>query len=285
MRLTKRSVIIAGVIALGAVALTSHIATAIVVAPTAVYFSNRSRSASITLYNPEAEAEEVSIETLFGYPATDSLGNVYLYTESDSAAAAATGRSAADWIRAYPRRVTIPAGGRQVVRLLVQPPADLPEGEYWTRIVVTSRGQKVPVSVVGDPGAVTVGIDLEVRTIIAASYRNGDVSTGVRLSDLGAEFGADSLTLRPKLVRTSDGAYIGRLRTWIVDTTGEVMREWEEQVAVYQELHRRLSYDVSDIPSGSYWVHVEVATVRPDVPQDHLLTAAPVRDSALVVRE
>ena len=281
MRRTSLSyLIIAGGLILGVTAT----ARSVLVAPHHIFIDHSVRSATVQLFNPSDQTEEVEIETLFGYPATDSTGRVYLYSEPDENIAAANSRSAAGWIRAFPRRVTVRPGQRQTVRLLAQPPADLPDGEYWTRIVVHARGQRVPLSGIPDSASIQVGLDLEVRTLIALTYRKGELNTGVRLSEVEPRIEGDSLFIRPLLERNGAAAYIGVLRTEIVDATGEVARTWEEQVAVYESLHRQLRYSVTDLAPGPYTVRLTAATDRDDIQPSDLLMAHPVSDSAVVVR-
>ena len=111
------------------------VAQGVVIAPHAVFIDGRARSGSVLLYNPNTEPVEVSISLLFGYPVTDSIGRVVLRTvdRPDS-----TMRSAADWIQAFPRRLTLPPLGRQTIRLLASPPPGLSDGEYWARLVIAA---------------------------------------------------------------------------------------------------------------------------------------------------
>jgi hypothetical protein len=50
------------------------------IAPTAIFMDHGSRSGSVLLYNPNSEPAEVTISVMFGYPATDSAGNIYFRT-------------------------------------------------------------------------------------------------------------------------------------------------------------------------------------------------------------
>lgn len=259
-------------------------APSVLVAPHHIFIDHRVRSATIQLFNASDQTEEVSVETLFGYPATDSLGRVYLYTESDEEISPLAGRSAAGWIRAFPRRVTVRPGQRQTIRLLAQPPADLADGEYWTRVVVHAKGQHVPLAGVPDSANIQVGLDLEVRTVIALTYRKGDVSTRVRMSRVAPRIVGDTLYARPLLERDDEAAFIGVLRTELLDASDEVVRQWEEQVAVYQSLYRQLRYPVADLPPGPYKVRITASTDRTDIEPPDLLVATPVSDSAVVVR-
>lgn len=137
-------------------------AQGVLVAPHAVVIDHRTRSASITLYNPTSTPAEVTISTFFAYPVTDSAGNFELTTPTEP-----SGRSAAGWVDAYPRRTTLGPLERQTVRLLARTPADLTDGEYWSRIMITAKGGKVDVGTSDSlPAGIQVGLDLEVRTII-----------------------------------------------------------------------------------------------------------------------
>jgi hypothetical protein len=102
-----------------------------------VFIDHRTRSRWVQLYNPGTEAAEVSIEALFGYPVTDSIGQLELRTieKPDS-----TFPSAVGWIQAFPRRTVIQPLARQTIRLLVTPPAGIADGEYWARLAITAKG-------------------------------------------------------------------------------------------------------------------------------------------------
>ena len=159
-------------------------AQGVLIAPHAVFIDHRTRSGWVQLYNPGTEAAEVSIEALFGYPVTDSIGQLELRTieKPDS-----TFPSAVGWIQAFPRRTVIQPLARQTIRLLVTPPAGIADGEYWARLAITAKGSAIPVTGADTTAGITVGLSLEVRTIIPMVYREGaghDGSCAVRAPDL-----------------------------------------------------------------------------------------------------
>lgn len=253
-------------------------AVAIVVAPTAIYLTSGDRAAVIQLYNPSTEPEEVSVEAIFGYPATDGEGRIALRMNEDG-----DPRSAADWIQVLPRRLVVPPGQRRAVRLLARPPLELRDGEYWTRLIFTSRGQSLPVTGV-DTSAVRVGLGLEVRTVIALTYRKGEVETGIRVREFEPRIEGDSLVMRPEFLRAGEGAYIGRMELTLIDSAGVPVRNWEEQVAVYRDYHRHYAYDVQDLPEGDYKLLLHMDTGREDIPEAARLPAAPVELSVPLTR-
>ena len=252
-------------------------ALAIVVAPTAIYLRDGSPAEVIHLFNSSSEIEEVTVETVFGYPATDDNGKLRLeFPEGEDE------RSAAEWIQVLPRRIEVPPGERRALRILARPPAGTPEGEYWTRLVITSRGRKLPVEGADSPG-IQVGLGLTVRTVIALTYRHGEVTTGLSVGGLAPELVGDSLVMRPDLRRSGNGAYIGRMDVTLVDARGETVRSWQEQVAVYRTYNRRYAYPVDGLAPGEYRLHLRLGTDREDIPEEDRLPAPPVEVSAPVV--
>lgn len=247
-------------------------AQGIVVAPHAVFIDHRTRSAVVHLYNPSDRPEEVSISFVFGYPTSDSEGNVYIrfVEEPPPGTPAAT-----QWIRAFPRRMVVAPGQRRVVRLLAQPPSSLPDGEYWTRLVVTARGTEPPVAA-QDTG-VRVGLALEVRTVIAVSYRKGPLTTGVEVADLTTAVEGDSLVVRLGMRRKGTAAYLGTAELALKDSTGATRAEWGQAIAVYYDLVRRVALPVAGLAPGAYTLDLRLETKRSDIPQEQVVPAEPVR--------
>jgi hypothetical protein len=264
--------------ALGAVLLRpSRLAgQGVLIAPHVVYIDHRTRSGSLTLYNPGPDPVEISIETVFGYPVTDSAGafSLRIVDHPDS-----TLPSAAAWLQAYPRRLLLPPQERQTVRLLGRPPAKLADGEYWARLVVTAKGGQIPVSGVADSGQIRIGLTLEVRTILPVLYRKGPVGTGVSLSRLEAGVRGDSLEVWAHLVRQGNAAFIGTVRGVLVDSTGKAVTRFAVPEAVYYDLQPRFTAPLVGVAPGRYRLRIEVTSERDDIPAEAILPIPPLRDS------
>jgi P pilus assembly chaperone PapD len=253
-------------------------AQGILIAPTTVIIDARARATSLLLVNPGEEPAEVEISSFFGYTVTDSTGRLQLHVPErpDSGVT-----SAAEWIRVFPRRMTIEPKAQQTVRLLVSPPADLPDGEYWARLAVLARGGKVPITAAADTG-VRVGLSIEVRTLLPVLYRKGKVTTGVSLSALRAEREQDSVVVRGRFERTGNAALIGTVRGELVDTTGRVRASFSQPISTYFALEPRFTAPADSLPSGRYVMRMEVIPERRDLAPESLLQFRAVRDSALV---
>jgi hypothetical protein len=171
---------------------------------------------------------------------------------------------------------------RQRVRLFARPPAGLPDGEYWTRIVVASKGGRIPVAGIADTSEIQIGLTMEMRTIIAAFYRKGAVRTGVALSDVRAAISGDSLVVRARLARQGNAAFIGTARGRLLDSGGRQVATFGTQLGVYYTLEPRFATVVGPLPPGRYTVHLDVTTDRNDLARGDLLRASPARDSSVV---
>jgi hypothetical protein len=250
---------------------------AIYVSPTAVFMDERSEATQIAIGNSGDTPEEATVELKFGFPDADSAGTPFVRMTDDPGPEYP---SAADWIRAYPQRVRLEPKSQQVVRLLARPPANLADGEYWTRLIVTGHGASVPVQ--GADSGVRVGVNLVIRLVASVTYRKGKVTTGVAVRDLGAEAEGDSLTLWAHVDRLGNAAYLGTADIELVNGGGSTVRRWSTALAVYVPMRRRFSFPLDSVPPGDYRVRLRLRAERPDLPADRVLPAPTVVDSVAV---
>jgi P pilus assembly chaperone PapD len=256
----------------------SALTQGVLVAPHSVVIDHRTRSGSLSLYNPGEDPAEVTLSTFFGYPVTDSAGDFELRTVERPDPSMP---SAAGWVEAFPKRMVLQPKERQTVRLLARPPARLADGEYWARLVVAAKGGTVPVAGADSGSGVTVGLNLEVRTVLPLQYRKGAVATSVRLSRLAAAVEGDSLAVRMRLDRMGTAAFIGTVRGALADSSGATVATFVSPLAVYFDMEPRLTaaLPAGRLPSGRYRLRVEITAEREDLAPEVLLPARPVRDS------
>jgi hypothetical protein len=248
-------------------------ARAVAVSPNALYIDSRTRSGTLTLVNTGTAAEEIELGFAFGYPRSDSLGAVSVELMS---VAPAGEPSAVPWLRAFPRRLRLEPGQRQVVRVLVQPGGAPPDGEYWGRITITARGGQPPVE--QRQGQVTFSVSVQTVIVAAVNYRQGKVATGVAVRRAVAERVDSTARLTLDLERRGNAAFLGRITAALVDSRGRAVATAAEDVAVYRDLRRVLTFPLprGDAGGASYTVRYAFDTVRPDLPGDAPLPIAPV---------
>ena len=259
------------------VVLAPAVIWAIYVSPTAVFMDPRARDASITIGNSGESPEEATIELKFGFPDADSAGTPFIRFVEDPGPEFA---SAVSWIRPFPQRVRLEPGTQQVVRLLARPPADLPDGEYWTRMIISSRGASVSLPTADS--TVRVGVGLEIRLVTSVTYRKGPVTTGVALRSLTAEAEGDSLAVWAGLAREGNAAWLGTADLELTTARGTVVHRWSTPLSVYYPMRRRFAYPTGTLEPGDYRVRVRLRAERPDLPADRVLPARTVTDSVSV---
>jgi hypothetical protein len=259
------------------IALLPAIIEAVYVAPTAVFMDDQTDATQVTIGNSGDTPEEATVELKFGFPDADSAGTPFVRMVDDPGSEYP---SAADWIRAYPQRVRLEPRSQQVVRLLARPPANLPDGEYWTRLIVTGRGATIPIQ--GADSGLHAGVNLVIRLVASVTYRKGRVWTGVTVQGLGAEAEGDSLTLWAHLDRQGNAAFLGTADIELVGASDSVVRRWSSALAVYVPMRRRFAFPLDSVAPGDYRVRLRLRAERADLPADRVLPAATVADSVAV---
>lgn len=265
------------VIAVISLVLLPAVIEAIYVSPTAVFMDDRTRSAQITVGNSGDSPEEATVELKFGFQDADSAGTPYVRFVEDPGPEFP---SAADWIRPFPQRLRLEPGTQQVVRLLARPPAGLPDGEYWTRMIVTGRGAVVRVT--SADSVVRAGVNLEIRLVTSVSYRKGRISTRAVLRGLAAEAEGDSLAVWASLAREGNAAFLGTADIELVSRRGSIVRRWSTPMSVHYPMRRRFAYQLERLAPGDYIVRFRLRAERRDLPAELVLPAPTVTDSVAV---
>jgi hypothetical protein len=189
------------------------------------------------------------------------------------------------FVRAFPRRLRLEPGQRQTVRVLMQPPAGLAEGEYWGRVLIHSRGGRPPVE--QQQGGIRMQIDLETVIVGAVNYRNGTMRTGVKVDSARATVSprADSVHVVADISRSGNAAYLGRMTLELVSGEGKVLGTTEEDFAVYRSLRKVESIAV---PAGASLrgatVRYRFTTERPDIDPESRLVAEPLTGTVPLAR-
>ena len=249
-------------------------------APVALYLDNVNRSGYILADNGTDRPQEVSIEFVFGYPVSDSSGNVTMLFPQNLTGSEP---NAAPWIYAYPRKFHLGPYQRRKIRFIARPPQNLPAGEYWARPIITTTEARVLSDRKDQPQGIEAKVYFQIKSVLALSYRNGPVSTGIVIRGITAKARGDSLTLLLDLERTGNAAYVGNAIIRLYDSSGNITRRMTKQIAVYYTLRKRFDIDLEGLIPGEYIAEFELNTKRNDHPGKILQSAPVIKTVALSI--
>lgn len=243
------------------------------IAPTTLFIDDQTRFGTFLVLNNSEQPQEIMLEFMFGYPASDDAGNtVMVYDDQEREAR----YSVADHVRGFPRNFTLQPGERQTVRLTVRPPADIPDGTYWTRIKTISN----PISpdIDDEPvDGVRAQIAFRFESITAGFYKKGDVTTGLNVRNVEVRAEDDKLSVLSHLTRTGNSPYLGSKNIRVYNASNELVHESSHNSAIYFDAIRKVDLPRENFPAGNYRLELLFETSRSDISQSDLIQSAPVR--------
>jgi hypothetical protein len=238
------------------------------------------RAAALTLLNLGGKPVEISLDTFYGYPVTDTAGILSLYKANlvDD-----TMPNATPWIRIFPDHLRLEPHARRTVRLMVEPPAHTPKKEYWARLAVTARdGTMQRMTPDTTRPGVHIGLAVQVRSVIPMFYRHGTVNTGVRLETPHVTVTDDSLIIRTPLTRTGTAAYQGTITGTLHDSQGHTIATRSLPVRVYYTITPRLVLPIHAAAPGQYTLTLTINTTTLTLPAAAVLPAPSVQQTVPV---
>ena len=244
------------------------LAQGVVITPHFVFVSDRDKSTTIDLYNSGGVTVDLSLSTVFGTYKTDSVGGIVVVPDADPPANAP---SAAKWFEVYPRHAVLRANAHQVIKILAVPPAGLPDGEYRTRLIVYVKPDVPPPLA---QVTTTIALNVEIKTSLSMIYRQGAMSSGVKISDVRATVNGDYLDVRLNLEKTGNASFFGKLRGGLVETTGRVVVPLDVNLAMNETMEPRFRLPLGALKSGTYSLRLNISSDRVDIPPDDVVAVA-----------
>lgn len=243
------------------------------IAPVALYLGDDNKTGRLVVRNSSDKPQELTVELLFGYPATDKEGNVYLKTFESVPQGAP---SATEWIRVYPRHLVLPPGQQQTIRFSARPPTDLPVGEYWIRPAISTTNAK---TIENDVSAgISTHINLIKRTILSLNYRHGKVQTGIEIKNITVKGKDGKLQLWTGLDRKGNAAYLGHVSVSLYKGDTRVYHD-QKEIAVYNQQTRSFGIDKDELLPGKYRAEISFTTRLRTRDNEDILAAPPVSKS------
>ena len=270
--LMKRLIQLRLVLALVVLALSSQVLlhAGVTVYPTEVFVKPPNRSAPVVVSNPADADVEVWVTFEYTYPVGFDTGSVIF---AAPVADDLDEPSAARWIRAIPQRFTLKAQESQVVRIYGTPPPGTRSGEYWARIVVSSKERRAAPAPGDQPG---MGMELVTQTIVPFHFRSGPTTSGINIREATAFPVGNALRLFVTLDRMGNASFWGRLTARLISPEGRPVLAKEYRIVTYKSFYYRTDIDVSGQPPGQYTLELLFDNKHPGLKPEFRIPGAPV---------
>jgi len=259
--------------------ITSALTAQLSISPSFVFVDENNGVGNMFVSNSSDKSYEVTINFAFGYPGSDSEGNMVMnYTDS-----VAYAKYALDpFIRAFPRSFIIKGGAQRTVRIQVLPGKTRREGFFYTRMKVLAKPQTADVT-----DTVNVGIGTKINfnfeQITAVFYHKGMVTTGVKINELDVRQNKGVLELRPHLTCTGNAPFLGSMFAKLKDADGKVVAETQSTTTVYSDVIRRMDLKIDKVGQGTYTLELSLETKRNDMQSSDLIQSPKVIQEKTVV--
>jgi len=241
-------------------------AQAVLVAPHLITLTHTERGGVVNLYNPGDRPVEVELGLGYGIPTVDSIGEFTLELGSTGP------RDASGWLQPYPRRLRLAPLQRQTIRLHATPPAGLPDGEYWARLVVSAKADKQDQASTSD--RIAIGLGLEVRTVLPVLYRKGSPTVSPTLGEVTMARSGDSLLVTLPLAPVGDAAFLGTATLTVLDRDQQPVQRAELPLSLYAASAPIVRIAALDPRARS--IQVRVASGREDLEALPVIPSAPI---------
>jgi len=228
------------------------------IAPTALTIQYPARSTEVIVRAADnAQPLEFTMSAFFAIPETDENG-VFQLVELDSLHS----QNISNAIRFSPRRFVLTAGQQQIVRVSVINADELPDSEYWTRVIASAKMAQ-PVA---DANATTLhaSMGLEIRTIAGLLFRKGHLQTGLDVSVFDYKIMNDSLKVVLDIERSGNAAWLGSMQATFVDATGTKLLGHEQNISYYRNNRQMFMIPLQGLHQGIYTADFVFKTERTD---------------------
>jgi len=275
-------------IALTLLATAATRAQLISVAPMRVVINSGERSTEVMVKNTSSEPVQVTTDLAFKAVRSDANGNTYL---DSNMTAEEKQKSCDSWLKVFPKKFTLEPNSSRTVRVVAMPSDGTPDGEYWSRLILSS--QRVQSSRALSATDTANGISAQVNMIaslgVPVSVRKGSLETGIEIGDIRAI--CDTAGIKGAMgniipndsgvvmivaaKRTGNTAYRGTMTATVTRPDGSVVATSDKKFSALWDM--RLRVKLPRITDGSYLVALESKTESNGSTAEAIVPAPPVK--------
>jgi len=241
------------------------------VSPPALFMNSNNRFGTFIVENKTGETQEVSVNFRFGYPVSDSIGNMSMQYKDSIAEAQ---YSIAGWIKGFPRKFYLMPGTQQIIRLTTQPPPDLSDGMYWSRIITSSQPQAKRIDTVRT--GITTQLNIVFEQVTSVLYGKGTLNTNIEIIDPYIVEDSASVRLVWKTVKKGNAPYFGTVNVKVFDESGNVVDETVETIGIYLTMNKKATFNRNKLKQGNYVAEIKFVTERNDIASDNIIQLPPI---------
>lgn len=179
----------------------------LMILPKRLVFDGSQRSQDINLANTGSDSATYAI-SIIQYKMTED-GNFEEITEPEDGQFFAT-----DFLRYYPRRVTLPPNEAQTIRVQLTKTGNLSEGEYRSHIYFRAVEEQVALGqeeTSEKENTISINIKAIFGISIPVIIRNGESTTSIELSDINLELEKENPKLSIVINRSGNMSVYGDL--------------------------------------------------------------------------
>lgn len=246
--------------------ISNNILAQIIISPYVVYMDEQEKFGTFIVQNESDQEYEISISFIFGYPKSDSLGNVSMqyYQEPTD-----TLPSIVSWLRAFPKNFLLQPKQKQIIRMTVRPPDTLDSGTRWARIVTSSVPKSPPIS--NQSSGITAKINFVLNQVTTVLYRNGNIETGIDILGINTKQDSSALDVLIKYHRTGNSPFWAEVNLNLLDSLGNSVADDFEYGPIYYDITKKYSLDISKATKGNYTLQIQIKhNEKEDIPQSKI---------------
>ncbi|MEJ5351905.1 MAG: hypothetical protein WHS65_09960 [Melioribacteraceae bacterium] len=237
----------------------------IIISPYVVYLDTKNQFANMIVQNESDEPYEIGISFKFGFPVSDSLGNLTMkYIDEPTSEYP----SILNYVRAFPKKFVLNPRQKQLIGLSIKPPQNLQDGTYWVRIVTSSTRQRPQPLLDTNNQNLNAQINFVLNQITTMLYRTENASTGIEIKDSKYYKNTDNIDIVTSLKRLGNSPFFGDVTVMLYDNNNNLIKSDTQHVKVFYDLSVKNSFKLSDLPKGSYRAEIRVKhNEKEDIPK------------------
>lgn len=243
--------------------------------PPAVYIDPQTNTGTTNLQNQTNTPKEVTIDFEYGFLNYDKDGLMFL----DSADRKFDKFNLKPYVKAFPRKILIPAYGQQTVRFFCKPETKLTDGTYWTRFIISSREPKKQVDSSGGKG-LQLDLRLTTKNNSVVIFPKGKCKTELKIRSHSFGEDKDNVFLYINFEKNPDlSPFWGTINFTVKNPSGSEIVSDKKVMQVYDDARVRYNFDKKLFGPGKHTFEIMINNVRDEIPENFRLKFNPLSTS------